>query len=138
MAEREHGRQPDWSRYPRWVQHLPGLLGAGWLIGALSWFMWARVMPAHSSVLAKATLSAVCLSGIAFAISGLWPVRGQSRLKREEMPDLWAFVRAPSPSAPHLKAMHTKFRVSLGILLLFVLSMVAHAVVVSLGLAKGA
>jgi hypothetical protein len=100
--------------------------------------MWARVLPANSSVLVKTTQSSICLSGIAFAIAGLWPVRGQGQLKPGDIPDFWAFVRAPSPSAPHLKAIHTKFRVSLGILLVVVLCMVAHGVVVSLGFGRPA
>jgi hypothetical protein len=100
--------------------------------------MWARVLPVDSSLLAKATLSGICLSGIAFALSALWPVRGQARLKREDIPDFWAFIRAPSPSTPDLRAIHIKFRVSLSILLLFVLCMVAHGIVVSLGLTKPA
>ncbi len=134
MTNDVRGRRPDWSRYPRWVQYLPGLLGGAWLIGALSWFMWARVLPTNSSLLVKATQSGICLSGVAFAISGLWPVRGRGQVKPGDIPDFWAFVRAPSPSAPHLRAMHTKFRVSLGILLVFVLWMVAHGIVVGLGL----
>ncbi len=136
MAEGAQGRRPDWSKYPRWVQYLPGFLGAGWLIGALSWFMWARVLPANVSLLAKATQSGICLSGIAFAVSGLWPVRGKGQPKPEDIPDFWAFIKAPSPSAPHLRAVHTKFRVSLAILLIFVSFMVAHATVVSLRLGR--
>jgi hypothetical protein len=138
MAGGEHEGPPPWSKYPPWVLYLPGLLGAAWLIGALAWFFFARVLPADTSLLAKGTQTSICLSGIAFAISGLWPVRGQTRLRREDIPDFWAFVRAPSPSAPHLRAVHTKFRMSLGLLLIAALSMVAHVIVVGLGLARPA
>jgi hypothetical protein len=98
----------------------------------------ARVLPADTSLLAKVSQISICLSGIAFAISGIWPVRGQALLKREDIPDFWAFVRAQSPAAPHLRAIHTKFRVCLGFLFIAVLSMVAHAMVVGLGLARRA
>jgi hypothetical protein len=136
MVGAEHDRRPDWSK--SWVRYLPGLLGASWLIGTLSWFLFARVIPANTSLLAKATLSSICVSGIAFAISALWPVRGQTSLRREEVPDFWAFVWAQSPSAPHLRAIHTKFRVSLCFLFIAILCMMAYAVVVSLGLARPA
>jgi len=134
VPEAQRGR-PDWSKYPPWVLYVPGLLGAAWLIGGFSWFLWARVLPADTTLLATVTQGGICVSGIAFGIAGLWPIRGQGKVRPSEIGDFWAFVRGPSPSVAHLRALHTKYRVSLAIVFVFFCFMVAHGLVTTLGLA---
>ena len=97
MADQGQRPGPDWSKYPRWVAYVPGLLGGAWLIGGLSWVLWARILPANMSVLAKATQAGVCLGGIAFAVSALWPSPGQGRLTPGDIPEFWSFVRGGPP-----------------------------------------
>ena len=92
------------------------------------------MLPANTSLVVKGSQSGICIGGIAFAVSGLWLLGEQRQVKPKEIPDFWAFVRAAPPAAPHLRGLHSKFLVSLGILLIAALFMFAHAIVVAFGM----
>jgi predicted anti-sigma-YlaC factor YlaD len=98
--------------------------------------LWVRVLPANMTVLAKATQAGICVGGIAFAISALWPSPGQGMLKSGDIGDFWSFVRGGPPQEAHLRGLHRKFRRSLVLLTLTAAFMVAWAVVGGLGLAQ--
>jgi hypothetical protein len=115
---------------------VPGLVGAAWLVGSLSWFLWACVLPSNLTLLAKSIQTCVCVGGIAFAVSVVWPVRGQNKLKPDDIGDFWAFVRGAPPEQEHLRGIYRKFRRSLGVLVLTAIFMAAWAVVVAGGLAQ--
>ncbi len=135
MNEPAHRRGPDWQKYPRWVQYLPRVVGGVWVIGGLSYVLWTRILPGDLSTLAKFSQGGICVGGIAFAISGLWPFRGQDEVKSGDIGDFWSFVKAAPPEQEHLRHLHRTFRRSLAILLVTVLFMLMWGVVATLGLA---
>jgi len=128
-------RGPDLRKHPRWLQYLPGLLGGAWLIGGLAYVLWTRILPSNLSTLAKAAQGGVCVGGIAFAISGLWPFRGRDKIERGDIGDFWSFVKNAPPEEEHLRNLHWTFRRSLALLAVTVVFMLMWTVVATLGLA---
>jgi hypothetical protein len=84
---------------------------------------------------AKVAQSGICVAGIAFAVSVLWPFKGQSQVKSGDIGDFWSFLKATPPAQEPLRSLHRKFRRSaayFGVMLLF---MVAWGVIATAGLA---
>jgi hypothetical protein len=99
-------------------QRLANLLGgvAGvWVIGGLVYMLWTRLSYPNLTLLGKGVVVGVCLTGIAFAISAMWPFSGQSVVPSGEMANFWSFVRGPEPEVAHKKALWRKMRRTVGI-----------------------
>jgi hypothetical protein len=125
---------PDWDKYPMWVKAIPGFLGAAWLIGGLSYVLRTRLASPSLSTLGKTVFTGVCLSGIAFAVSAMWPFQGQEQVRRGDMGNFWSFVRGPAPEASYKRALWGKMRRTMAIWLLGVLFLVAGAFAGAFGL----
>jgi len=108
---------------PGWLKNLPGLLGGTWLIAALAYTLWAKVPYPSLSVVGKGVVVGVCLSGVAFAISAMWPFKGQELVQRGDMADFRSFVRGPEPTVPYKKALWRKMRRTIAMWLLVVFFM---------------
>lgn len=116
------GLNPD--RRPGWLKNLPGLLGGAWLIAALAYILWTRLSYPSLSDVGKSVVVGVCLSGMAFAISAMWPFKGQEQVQRGDMADFWSFVRGPEPTVAYKKALWRKMRRTIAIWLVVVFFMI--------------
>lgn len=122
--------------YPPWLQYVPGVVGGLWLVASLGYLFWTMGLSRALSPLGKILLSAVCLSGVAFVISALLPLRGQGRLGPGDISDFWSFLRGSRPEDPARYALWRKFRRTSAILLVTVVLWVAWGVAASLGLTE--
>ena len=119
---------------PGWLRNLPGLLGGTWLIAALAYILWTRVSYPSLSAIGKSIVAGVCLSGVAFATSAMWPFKGQELVQRGDMASFWSFVRGPAPTVPYKQALWRKMRRTIAIWLVVVFFMIVGFVAGVFGL----
>ncbi len=106
------------------LAHFLGALGGVWVIGALAYMLWTRLSYPTLPRVGKGLVVGICLTGMAFAISAMWPFKGQDLVQRGDMADFWSFVRGPEPEVPYKKALWRKMRRSLGIWCLLIAWMI--------------
>jgi hypothetical protein len=126
----------DLDKYPMWVKVIPGILAGSWVIWSFSHLLWTRLSSSSLNAFGKGIVTCLCLSGIAFAISAMWPFKGQEQVRRGDIGDFWSFVRGPAPEVAYRRALWVKMRRTVGIWLLGVLFMVAWMVAGMLGLVR--
>lgn len=90
----------------------------------MAYILWARLSSPTLSAVGKSVVVGVCLSGMAFAISAMWPFKGQELVQRGDTADFWAFVRGPEPTVPYKQALWRKMRRTIAIWLVVVFFMI--------------
>ena len=130
--------QADQNHAPRrdspWIAAAGGVLGSLWL---LVWFGYIFLtMYPTLSLVGKSILSALCISGVAFAINGVTPPLIGRPIRPEEVGHPWTFVRAPRPDDPVLRSLQRKYRRGLVFATSIALCMLAWGIAVSFNLMK--
>jgi hypothetical protein len=97
------------------LANLLGLVGGVWVAGALTYMLLTRLSYPALTVVGKSIVVGICLSGVAFVISAIWPFKGQELVQRGDMADFWSFVRGPEPEVPYKKGLWRKMRRTVGI-----------------------
>ena len=123
------------KKYPRWIEYIPGALGAIWLVASLGYVFRAKVLSPGLSVLGKGLVAAICLSGLIFVASSLQPLRGR-RIQAGEIADMWSFLRGAPPTDSAQYALWRKFRRTIAILIATLVLIALFGLVASLGLAR--
>ena len=111
---------------PRWLYLTAAALGFVWLVGALIYLLYTKVVLGGLGPGSRIALAGVCLSGLGFALSAVWPL-GRHRFSLE--PDeFWSFILSPPPQDESAFAVWKKLRRTFAFWLTLVLFMFAGVV----------